>query len=66
MKITEGAAWKKASRSSGGSSNCVELADLGQGLAVRDSKAPSAGALVVGARGRAAFIESVKGGRFGA
>lgn len=66
MKNLEDATWKKASRSGGSSGNCVELADLGnEGLAVRDSKNPAAGVLVVGERGRAAFLASVRSdGRF--
>jgi hypothetical protein len=60
MIITEGARWKKARRSSGGSSNCVELADLGEGLAVRDSKNPAAGTVAVGPNARAAFLAAVR------
>jgi hypothetical protein len=32
--------WRKSARSSGGGSNCVEVADAGRVIAVRDSKNP--------------------------
>lgn len=54
--------WRKSSFSGGNNGQCVELADLGSGLAVRDSKSPTSGTLVVGARARAAFTSSVKSG----
>ncbi len=38
--------WRKSSYS-GNSGNCVEVADLGQAVAVRDSKEPQAAVLVV-------------------
>ncbi|MVZ98913.1 DUF397 domain-containing protein [Actinomadura sp. LD22] len=41
------AAWRKSSRSSGNGGNCVELADLGVVVGVRDSKDPDGGHLDV-------------------
>jgi hypothetical protein len=59
VTVSEGARWKKASRSGGSSGNCVELADLGAGLAVRDSKSPDA-VLVFGPVAGSAFMRFVK------
>lgn len=58
--------WRKSSRSGGNNGQCVELADLGDGLAVRDSKSPETGALVLDGRARAAFLRAVKAGGFDA
>ncbi|SFB61968.1 protein of unknown function [Amycolatopsis marina] len=41
------ATWRKSSRSNGGGNECVEIASLTSGAAVRDSKDPGAGALVL-------------------
>jgi hypothetical protein len=41
------AAWRKSSRSSGGGSNCVEVASLPGRVAIRDSKSPAGAALFV-------------------
>jgi hypothetical protein len=57
------APWRKARRSqhNGG---CVEVANLGDVVAVRDSKRPEAGAHVVGRNAFAAFLAEAKAGRF--
>ena len=58
------AAWRKARRSqhNGG---CVEVAaNLGEVVAVRDSKRPEEGAHVVGREAFAAFLKDAKAGRF--
>lgn len=39
--------WRKSSRSNGEGNQCVEIASLTSGAAVRDSKDPGAGALVL-------------------
>jgi hypothetical protein len=53
------AQWRKASYS-GNSGNCVEVADLGQAVAVRDSKDPEGAVLVVSREGWQAFIASIE------
>ena len=57
------APWRKARRSqhNGG---CVEVANLGDVVAVRDSKRPEAGAHIVGRNAFAAFLADAKAGRF--
>jgi len=58
------ATWRKSSYSGGGN-QCVEVADLGATIAVRDSKNPSAGHLAFGTGDWQAFLEDAKRGRFG-
>jgi hypothetical protein len=41
------ATWRKSSRSNGVGNECVEIASLTSGAAVRDSKNPAAGALML-------------------
>ena len=48
-----GAVWRKSMRSNGTGSNCVEVADLGTAVAVRDSKDPNGPALVFTSEARA-------------
>jgi len=57
------ATWRKARRSqhNGG---CVEVANLDEVVAVRDSRRPEAGAHVVGWHAFAAFLADAKAGRF--
>ncbi|MDQ2582864.1 DUF397 domain-containing protein [Saccharothrix yanglingensis] len=55
------ARWRKSSRS-GGSNQCVECAVVSGGRAVRDSKAPTAGTLVVPVAAFARLVETVKAG----
>ncbi|RZS37450.1 uncharacterized protein DUF397 [Herbihabitans rhizosphaerae] len=53
-------AWRKSSRSSEGSGvNCVEVALADPAIAVRDSKNPNAGALVLPHGGWASFLRGV-------
>lgn len=55
------ATWRKSSRSGAGG-NCVEWADLGGAVAVRDSKNPTGPVLVFTPGEWAAFVEGVKHG----
>lgn len=59
-----GAVWRKSSRSGSQGGNCVEVAILDQATAVRDSKNPQDGAIVISARAWQAFLESVKNAEF--
>jgi hypothetical protein len=59
------AQWRKSSRSGQSNGACVEIAaNLPGAAAVRDSKRPAAGALVVSRDAFAAFLADVKAGRF--
>ena len=59
------AVWKKASRSNGnGGNNCVEVAILDTGVAVRDSKDRSGPALMFTSAEWTAFVDSAKDGEF--
>ena len=39
--------WRKSTRSTGGGSNCVEVARLSSRIVIRDSKNPEGAALIV-------------------
>lgn len=56
------AEWRKSSRSSQDGSNgaCVEVAFRGSAVALRDSKAPGQGALVLPESGWASFLHVAK------
>lgn len=57
--------WRKATRSNGnGGNNCVEVAFLGNGVAVRDSKNPDGPMLLFTAAEWTAFVESAADGEF--
>ena len=56
--------WKKSSYS-GGQGNCVEVASLRDGVAVRDSKNPGGPVLRFSADDWQAFVASVKAGQLG-
>ena len=59
------AIWRKAARSNGANTGCVEVAANLPGVtAVRDSKRPEAGAHVVSRPAFAAFLGDVKAGRY--
>ena len=61
----DAAIWKKASRSNGnGGNNCVEVAFLDTGVAVRDSKDRSGPALMFTMAEWTAFVDSAKDGEF--
>lgn len=55
--------WRKATYSSGSGANCVEVAVLPAGIAIRDSKNPSQPFLAVTADVFARFIGSIKDDR---
>jgi hypothetical protein len=60
--MTDDMKWRKSSRSSGGTGNCVEVgvpADRSR-VAVRDTKDRDGGTLVVSPMAFAAFLRSVK------
>ncbi|MBW8481445.1 DUF397 domain-containing protein [Actinomadura parmotrematis] len=52
--------WRKSSHSGHDGADCVELADLGVSVGVRDSKAPEAGHLVVDRVSLASLVRAVK------
>ncbi|MEU2059490.1 DUF397 domain-containing protein [Streptomyces sp. NPDC013455] len=55
------ATWRKSSYSNSDGGACVEVADdIPAVVPVRDSKAPSRGALVFGAGAWAAFVDGIK------
>ena len=61
----DGAVWKKGSRSNGsGGNNCVEVAFLASGIAVRDSKNRTGPALMFTPAEWTAFVDSAKDGEF--
>ena len=55
-----GARWRKSSFSGGGGSNCVEVADAGQAIAVRDSKDALGPVLVFGQHAWCQFAANLK------
>lgn len=60
----DGAEWRKSSRSGPYSDNCVEVAPLDGGTAVRDSKDPNGPVLVFTRDEWDAFKAGVAGGEF--
>jgi hypothetical protein len=59
------AAWKKSTFSNGnGGNNCVQVAFLNDGVAVRDSKNPPGPALIFSSAEWAAFLAGAKEGQF--
>ncbi len=59
------AVWRKGSRSNGnGGNNCVEVAFLDTGVAVRDSKNRTGPALMFTPAEWIAFVDSTKDGEF--
>jgi hypothetical protein len=62
--LLRGATWRKSSFSNP-SGNCVEAAQLTEGMAVRNSRFPDGPALVFTGAEWDAFLRGVKGGDFG-
>lgn len=56
--------WRKSLRSGNGGANCVEVAALGAGVAVRDSKSPGCGTLAFTPAEWNAFAERVRNDRY--
>jgi hypothetical protein len=59
-----GAIWRKSSRSGNNGGNCVEVANLDQVVAVRDSKNPEGPTLALTRSDWRTFIASVRDGSF--
>ena len=59
-----GAVWQKSTRSGPNCDNCVEVAFVGEAIAVRDSKNPDAAALIFTAAEWDAFVGGAKDGEF--
>ncbi|MEU7955746.1 DUF397 domain-containing protein [Micromonospora humida] len=55
-----GAVWRKSTRSDSNGGACVEVADLSNGVAVRDSKDKSGPTLAFDAHGWRTFVNSLK------
>jgi len=56
----EGATWRKSTYSNGSGGNCLEVADLPNGRAVRDSKHPQGPILVFATDQWRAFVQGIK------
>ncbi|MEM8923274.1 MAG: DUF397 domain-containing protein [Actinomycetota bacterium] len=63
MTITKPLAWRKSSFSGGGG-DCVEVAPVGDEIAVRNSKRPDGGTLRFTRTEMAAFVAGSKSGEF--
>lgn len=63
LDLTE-AVWQKSSRSGPFTDNCVEVAFIGDTIAVRDSKNPAGAALLFTPAEWDAFVEGAKDGEF--
>jgi hypothetical protein len=57
-----GATWRRSTYSNGSGGNCVEVADLPNGRAVRDSKRPEGPILVFTKDEWQAFVQAVEAG----
>ena len=58
----ESATWRKSTYSNGSGGNCVEVADLPNGRAVRDSKHPDGRILVFTGDAWRAFVQGIEAG----
>jgi hypothetical protein len=59
---TEASSWRKSSFTDNG--QCVEIADLGDEIAVRNSNHPDRGALVLDGAATAAWVAACAAGEF--
>jgi hypothetical protein len=59
-----GACWRKSSYSGNNGGNCVEVAALPGAVAVRDSKDPDGGMLVLSSQEWRAFLAAARAGKF--
>ena len=59
-----GAQWMKSTRSGPDSDNCVEVAFVGEAIAVRDSRNPAGPALIFTTAEWDAFVGGAKDGEF--
>lgn len=59
-----GAVWRKSTRSGPYSDNCVEVAFVGEAVALRDSKNPESAVLVFTPQEWLAFVGGAKDGEF--
>jgi hypothetical protein len=55
-------AWRKSTRSDTSGNDCVEAAQLSEGIGVRDSKNPAAGHLTVSAAAFGALLGRIRTG----
>jgi hypothetical protein len=60
----ERADWRKSTRSGPFTDNCVEVAFIGEAIAVRDSKNPTGAVLLFTAAEWDAFVDGAKDGEF--
>jgi len=63
--ILKGATWRKSSRSGNSGGSCVELACAGEVRGIRDSKNPTASALILNRQDVDRFLAAVKAGKLG-
>ncbi len=60
----DGAEWQRSNRTPGQSDNCVEVAFVGEAVAVRDSRQPEGPVLLFTQAEWDAFVEGAKDGEF--
>jgi uncharacterized protein DUF397 len=60
----EHAQWRKSTRSGSFTDNCVEVAFIGDAIAVRDAKNPAGPVLLFTTAEWDAFVDGAKGGEF--
>nr|WP_026117114.1 DUF397 domain-containing protein [Nocardiopsis valliformis] len=63
LEMSEARVWRKSSYSDGRGGNCVEVAELPCGAALRDSKHPAKGRLPFASSEWTAFLHSARDSR---